>query len=173
MKKLLAILLVALLFAGCGGEQSLETITDVPDTPVVSTTQKILVQLPSELSTPALQNADNGTLYLCEDYSVVVQTLAGGDLAKTIQGVTGMKKEDLQIIQTLQGDSKCYQWVWTVNGEKGVQIGRGCILDDGAYHYVLTALVDEELGKKVQPVWKEIFASFRLTSDEVQINTGS
>lgn len=173
MKKLWVICLVALLLAGCGGEKSLETITDVEDTPVVSTTQQILVQLPPELSTPALQNGDNGTLYLCEDYSVVVQTVEGGDLARTIHNATGMKKEDLQIIQTRQGSAKRYQWVWTANGEKGTQIGRGCVLDDGAYHYVLTALVEEDLSKQVQPAWKEIFASFRLTPEKEQINTGS
>jgi len=173
MKKLWIIALAALLLAGCGGEKSLETITDVLDTPVVSTTQQILVQLPPELSTPALQNGEDGTLYLCEDYSVVVQTVESGDLARTIQNATGMKKEDLQIIQTQQGDAKRYQWVWSANGENGIQIGRGCILDDGAYHYVLTALVDEDLGKKVQPVWNEIFASFRLTPEKEDINTGS
>ena len=173
MKKFWAIPIIALLLAGCGGERSLETISDVQDTPVVSTTQQILVQLPPELSTPALQNGENGTLYLCEDYSVVVQTLEGGDLARTIHSATGLKKEDIQIVQTQQGDAKRYQWVWTTNGEKGVQIGRGCVLDDGAYHYVLTALADEELGKKVQPAWKEIFASFRLTPEKEPINTGS
>ena len=173
MKKLWVIPLIALLLAGCGGEKSLETITDVQDTPVVSTTQKILVQLPPELSTPALQNGENGTLYLCEDYSVVVQTLEGGDLARTIHSATGMKKEDLQILKTQQGDAKRYQWVWTSGGEKGTQVGRGCVLDDGAYHYVLTALVDEDLAKEVQPAWKEIFASFRLTTEKEDISTGS
>ena len=173
MKKLWALALVALFLTGCGGEKSLETITDVQDTPVVSTTQQILVQLPPELSTPALQNSENGTLYMCEDYSLVIQTVESGDLARTIQNATGMKKEDLQIVQTQQGSAKRYQWVWTANGETGAQIGRGCVLDDGAYHYVITALVDEALAKEVQPVWKEIFASFRLTPEKEPINTGS
>ena len=84
-----------------------------------------------------------------------------------------MDKEKLQIIETKQGVTKRYQWVWTTNGENGTQVGRGCILDDGAYHYVLTALADEEKAEKVQPQWKEVFASFTLATEREEISTGS
>lgn len=173
MKKLWVIPLIALLFAGCGKKQTLETITDVQDTPVVSTVQRIQVQLPPELSTPALQGETTGTLYLCDDYSVTVQTVESGDLRRTIRDATGMDKESLQIIQTRQGATKRYQWVWTANGENGAQVGRGCVLDDGAYHYVLTALADETAAEKVQPQWKEIFASFTLAAEREEVSSGS
>ena len=145
----------------------------MPVAPVVAGMQQILVQLPPEISTPVLQDEKTGMLYLCDDYSLVVQTMKAGDLEKTIQNATGKNKEDLQILQTKQGGVKRYQWMWTANGENGIQVGRGCILDDGTYHYVLTALADEAVAGKVQPVWKEIFGSFRLTADRENINTGS
>ena len=173
MKKLWWIPLVALLLAGCGDQTALETITDVPLAPAVATVRRIQIQLPPELSTPVLQEEEQGTLYLCDDYSVTVQTVQAGDLGKTIRDATGIAKENLQIMQTKRSDVKCYQWVWTANTETGIQVGRGCVLDDGAYHYVLTALADESIAGQVQPVWKEIFASFCLATEREEVSTGS
>lgn len=173
MKKIWVIPLIVLFLAGCGKNSILETVSDVPAAPVVAKMQRILVQLPTELSTPALQSEKEGTLYLCDDYSVVIHTVQSGDLEQTICNSTGMKKDDLQIMQTRQGSAKRYQWVWTANGENGIQVGRGCVLDDGAYHYILTTLADEAKVGQVQSAWREIFASFRLTTDREEISTGS
>ena len=173
MKKLWVIPLLALLLVGCGKKQTMETISDAPDTPVVSAVQRIQVQLPPELSTPTLEGENTGALYLCDDYSITVQTVEAGDLKRTIRGATGMDKENLQILQTKQGDIKRYQWVWSTTGENGAQVGRGCILDDGAYHYVLTALADENKTEKVQSQWKEIFASFTLATEREEVSSGS
>ena len=172
MKKLWVILLSAILLAGCSKEQTLETVSDVHVTPTAAVMQQILVQLPPELSAPALQDEETGALYLCDDYCVTVQTVTAGDLERTIRNATGMEKEELQIMQTQQGNMQRYQWVWAANGENGIQVGRGCVLDDGSYHYVLTALAEESNMKKIQPVWAEMFASFRVVSGE-KISSGS
>ena len=173
MKKLWVIPILALLLAGCGGEKTLETVGDVQDTPVVSTEQRILLQLPQELSAPVLQSEKAGELYICDDYSVTVQTVASGNLNETIRNATGMNRADLQIMQTQQDNIKRYQWVWATGGEKGTQVGRGCILDDGNYHYVLTAIADENAISRVQTSWKELFGSFRLTEERENVSTGS
>lgn len=173
MKKLWVIPILALLLAGCGGEKSLETVGDAIDAPVIATQQRVLLQLPKELTAPVLQNEKDGKMYICDDYSVTVQTVSAGDLNKTIHNATGMHREDLQIIQTQQGSVKRYQWVWATGGEKGAQVGRGCILDDGNYHYVVTVLADEEAVARVQSAWKEIFGSFRLADEREQVSTGS
>lgn len=172
MKKLWVIPLLALLLMGCSKKQTLETISDVQAAPVVAIAQRIQMYLPPELSAPVLQG-EAGSLYLCDDYSITVQTVEAGDLQRTIRNATGMDKENLQIIQTRQGDTKRYQWVWSATGENGVQVGRGCILDDGAYHYVLTALVDENNTEKVQAQWKEIFNSFTLATEREEVSSGS
>lgn len=173
MKKLLIIPLLAMLLAGCGGEKTMETISDVQAAPVAATMQRVQLQLPPELSAPALQSQENGTLYLCDDYSVTVQTVDSGDLQKTVRNATGMDMKDLQLQTTRKGGAKCYQWVWTTNGENGIQVGRGCVLDDGSYHYVLTAMADEAVAGQVQPAWREIFASFCLATEREDISTGS
>ena len=136
MKKVLMILLLAAILTGCSKEKMMETVSDVQDTPVIAPMQQILVQLPPDMVSPVLESEDMGALYECDDYSVTVQTVEAGDLARTIRNTTGMDKESLQIIKTQQGDVKRYQWVWSTTGESGIQVGRGCILDDGIYHYV-------------------------------------
>lgn len=172
MKKIWVMLLMAILLAGCGKDGALETVSDVQAEPVAAVAQRIQVQLPAELSAPALQNEES-TLYLCDDYSVTVQTVAAGDLQKTIRNATGLNKENLQIMQTRQGDAKRYQFMWTANAETGIQVGRTCILDDGAYHYVLTATADEAVSGQVQQAWKEIFTSFCLATERENVSTGS
>lgn len=173
MRKFWVILLLTMLLAGCGKDRTLETVADVPVTPVVAPAQRVQMHLPPELTSPVLQDENVGSLYLCDDYSLSIHTVRAGDLQKTIQNVTGMKKEDLEIMQTRKGNAKCYQWVWTVAGETGVQVGRGCVLDDGTYHYVLTVMADEDKAWEVQPTWKEIFTSFTLAAEREPISTGS
>ncbi|MBO5867870.1 MAG: hypothetical protein J6Q54_03050 [Oscillospiraceae bacterium] len=173
MKKLWVILLAALLLCGCGKDKALETVSDISAEPVVARVQQIRVNVPPELSTPAMQSADGGKLYLCDDYSVLVQTLPSGNLAQTIYTVTGQVQENLQIQTTQQGKTKRYQFVWATTGEQGARVGRTCILDDGAYHYVLTALADETAAEALQTTWQEMFTSFSLTPDKETVSTGS
>lgn len=173
MKKVLMILLLAAILTGCSKEKMMETVSDVQDTPVIAPMQRIMVQLPPEMASPVLESEDMGALYECDDYSVTVQTVEAGDLQESIRNATGMEIDNLQVIQTGQGSEKRYQWVWASGGDNGIQVGRGCILDDGTYHYVLTALADEKMAGKVQPAWNEIFASFRLTASTEDISTGS
>ena len=173
MKKLWVILLIALLLCGCGKKTVLETVSDIPAQQVVARVQQIRVNVPPELSAPAMQSADGGKLYLCDDYSVLVQTLPGGDLSQTIRTVTGQDQEKLQVQTTRQGSAKRYQFVWATTGEQGARVGRTCILDDGAYHYVLTALADETAAEALQQTWQEMFASFSLTPDKETVSTGS
>ena len=73
-----------------------------------------------------------------------------------------MQKDDLDILRTKQGDVKRYQWVWTSAGEEGVQVGRACVLDDGAYHYIVTAQASEAIAGELQAQWQEIFASVSI-----------
>ena len=48
-------------------------------------------------------------------------------------------------------------------GEQGQQVARGCILDDGNYHYVLTALAEAERAGEFEEVWQEIFSGYSLS----------
>ena len=122
---------------------------------------RIDVKLPEEAAMP-VSETDSGRLYLCRDYEIALQTLSSGDLNGTIRSVTGYGKEELTVLETMRSDMPCYEFTWTCAGETGERIGRGIILDDGNYHYVMTALWDADQTKNLQVIWSDVFSSFHV-----------
>lgn len=161
MKKCWMLGLVALLLCGCAAEETFETVSDEIVQPVMAQPREISVSLPGEASMPAVES-DSGRMYLCSDYEIYIQTMDGGDLNATIQTVSGYAREDLTVMETELDGVKRYEFVWTSAGENGDRIGRGVVLDDGDYHYVMTVLRDENTTETSQIVWSEVFNSFTL-----------
>lgn len=161
MKIWIAILALALTLCGCGSQEVLETVADEQIVPVMAQPRQITVKLPGEAALPAVES-DSGRLYLCQDYEIALQTLSGGDLDATLRSVTGYGREELTVMETLRSSMPCYEFTWTCAGETGDRIGQGIILDDGNYHYVMTALWDAEKTENLQIVWSEIFSSYDL-----------
>lgn len=159
MKKWWVIALLALLLTGCGSEEVMETVADEWVVPVMAQPLQITVDLPGEAAMP-VSESDSGRLYLCQDYEIALQTLSSGDLNATLQSVTGYGKEDLTILETLRSGLPCYEFTWTCAGEEGDRIGQGILMDDGSYHYVMTALWDAEKTESMQVIWSEVFSSF-------------
>ena len=172
MKKFLLLLMLPVLLAGCGAQPTLETVNDVLIQPVAAPMHQILVELPKEAASPTMET-ESGKLYICDSFTVSQQTLTGGDMEKTIQNVSGFDQDDLKIMQTNWDNAKRYDFVWTAAGEGEAQVCRACILDDGNYHYVLTATANASNGGQLQAVWREMFDSFRLVSPEMPLDTGS
>ena len=173
MKKLWLILPIFLLLCGCGTQETLETVTDAEDTPTVATAQQIIMELPEDVQMQVLQSEDSGKLYVCEDFVITVQTVPGGDLNRTVEAATGYKKDQLQLLQTQVDTAKRIESVWASTGEGEEQVGRLCILDDGNYHYVVTAMTGASKGGQLQETWNRFFDSVRLVGPEVSLNTGS
>ena len=161
MKKVYLILL-ALLLTGCGKAEVYETVNDEAAQSVLAQPREIWFDLGQEPVLPAMVS-DSGTLYICEDFDVAVHTIQSGDLQSTVQQVSGFLPEELTLIQTGSGDLDRYEFVWTSAAELGQQIGRATILDDGNFHYVLSATMDAELIGEYQEIWNGIFESFQLT----------
>lgn len=163
MKKRLWLLLLlpALLLAGCAAEETLETVADELDIPVMAVPREVSVSLPGETDLGAVEGS-TGRIYLANDYQVTIETLDAGDLDKTIREMSGFHREDLTVLETQEKDVKRYEFVWVSAGEKGEQLGHGIILDDGNYHYCMTVLRDADQETGTQVVWDEIFQSFSL-----------
>lgn len=159
MKKWWILVLAAVLLTGCGSRETLETVADELAVPVMAQPKQIQAKLPGEAAMPTVES-DSGRLYLCQDYEIMLQTLAGGDLDATLRSVTGYGREDLTILETLRSDMPCYEFTWSCAGESGDRVGQGILLDDGTYHYCMTALWDAEKSKDLQIIWSEIFSSF-------------
>lgn len=173
MKKLWIFVITLLLFSGCGAQETFETVSDAYAKPVSTAIRQVILDVPQDAGMEVLQSADAGEIYLCDGYTVTVQTMASGDLDKTLRAVTGYARENLDVLQTRQEDFKRYECVWTAAGETQTQIGRACVLDDGDYHYVVTAMAGEDLSGDLAEVWKALFDSFRLVGADVDLNTGS
>jgi len=154
-------ILLCLLLSGCGTEQTGETISDELLIPVMAQPGSISVELPGETALPVVEN-DSGRVYVCNDYEIVLQTLAGGDMEETFKTVTGLIRDDLTVMETFLDGISRYEFVWAAVGESGDRIGRGVILDDGNYHYCMSILRDTEGTEKSQVNWDQVVSSFRI-----------
>ena len=161
MKKIVVFALVTMLLSGCAAEETLETVADDLVQPVMAQPREIAVSLPGEVSVPTMEG-DTGRMYLASDYEIYIQTLEAGDLNATIKTVSGYDREDLTVMETNPEGFDRYEFVWVSAGETGERLGRGVVLDDGSYHYVMTVLRDAESTENSQIVWNDVFASFRL-----------
>ena len=159
--KIVVFLLLAALLSGCSKAEVYETVNDEAAQSVSAQPREILFDLAQEPVLPAMES-DGGTLYLCGDYDVVVHTCQSGDLQNTVREVSGFLPEELTLIQTGTGDVSRYEFVWSSAVDGGQQIGRATVLDDGNYHYILSATVDAELIEEYQEIWNGIFESFQL-----------
>lgn len=150
--------LLPLVFTGCAAQETFETIADEQVLPVMAQPREIAVQLPEEAAVPVLENEEQ-QVYLCEDYEIIIETMASGDLSGTVRALSGYEKEQLTVMETQWQEVGRYEFVWAAAGEEGDRLGRAVILDDGNYHYCMTLLRDAD--SKMDP--EEVFSSFTLT----------
>lgn len=155
----LLLILMSLLLCGCGARETFETICDEPVQEAMVQPREISVRLPDNAVSPVLES-EAEQIYMSEDYEIVIETLASGDLDATVRGICGYGKEDLTIMETQWDDVTRYEFVWTAIGEKGERLGRAVVLDDGTHHYCMSVLRDAQTVSQV--VWRDVFASFTL-----------
>lgn len=174
MKKLFAVILLCAVLAGCSKKEAYETVSDgvVEQTPAKQ--MQIVFSIPEDATRQAMDGEDTAQVYFCEDYTLTTQVVESGDLQKTIQETTGFLPEQLSIMQVQQDDAKRYCFVWTAATDTGNQVCRCVLLDDGNYHYILTAMADEsKAGLLSREVWQEIFRSYHLMAPEDVVSSGS
>ena len=152
------ICLFVILLSGCKAEETLETVSDEWIVPVMAQPREISVRMPEDLVLPVLEQ-EGRQLYMGPNYEIMLETMAAGDLQATIRNLSGYEQEQLTILETDQGEWNRYEFVWTAAGEQGHRLGRAVILDDGDYHYCMTALRDAE---ESLIVWQDVFQSFSL-----------
>lgn len=161
MKKCWILAMLAFLLCGCTAEETFETVADELVQTVMAQPREIAVRLPDDAVAPVLES-DKAQVYLADDYEIMIETLASGDLNATVQSISGYSRDSLTIIETQWDDVTRYDFVWASAGEKGDRLGRAVILDDGNYHYCMSALRDAVPEKLSQVVWSDVFNSFSL-----------
>ena len=166
MKKLWAVLILAALLTGCGTKQTFETVSDLVDVPAMAQMQQLTLDFPDEAAVPSMENPDVGKLYLCDGYTLAVQTMDAGDLDRTLRQLTGYGKSQLTLMKTKQDGSDRYECVWSAAGENGDQIGRAVVLDDGSYHYSVSVMASADDAGELTDTWQKIFDSVKLVSTD-------
>ena len=155
-------MLLALLMTGCAQPKDFETMSDSYIEPELPLAQKVMFSLPEDAAKAVLESADTGTLYLCDGYSVAVQTLPAGNLDATLREVTGYGRDKVQLWERKEGDVSRYSCVWASLGEGGDQMAKATILDDGNYHYVLTVMAAAEDAGELADTWQILMDSFNI-----------
>ena len=161
MKIWLVTVLVMGMLCGCSTQETWETVADEWIQPVMVEKQQLLVNLPPEAALEVVES-DAGTVYSCQDYDIYLETWASGDMNSTIRKLTGFDRADLTVMETATPDWTRYDFVWVSASEAGDRMGRAVILDDGNFHYCLSALGDADKADLFRDVWQELFGSVAL-----------
>lgn len=173
MKKCWILVILMGMLTGCGRDMEMETVFDEIPQMSEAPMQQAVWMLPADATMAVLESEDAGRLYLCDGYTVTFQTCLAGDLEGTLRQVTGYGKEKLNMIRTQENGIEKIQCVWTAAGEGEDQVCRMMLLDDGAYHYVLTCMADASRIKDLEETWQSIFDSFTLAPADSDPYTGS
>ncbi len=158
--KIFAVLLCMLLLCGCTADV-FETVGDGGNAPVMAQSAQLLLELPEDAAAQTMEGA-SGKLYFCDDYEIMVETLASGDLKRTVKTLTGFDLEDLALVQTKRCGVPCVEGAWSAAGENGDQVGRFLILDDGAYHYCVSVMAAADRGGACADSWQKLLESAKL-----------
>ena len=155
---------MALLLSGCAAQETFETLSDDYDISAMAQMQQLQLTLPEDAAVTTMENDETGKIYLCDGYSVAVQTMQAGDLNKTLRQVTGFSKEQLTVMQTRKDGITRYECVWSAAGEGGDQVCRAAILDDGSYHYAVTVMAEQAAAGQQTKTWQSILDSITLST---------
>ena len=161
MKKWWLILLAGFLLTGCG-QKDMETVGDsyiIPNTPEPAA---VYLELPEDAAMLTVQNETEGTLYLCQGYTVTVQTFPAGDLDSTLRQVSGFGVDELRLYTLEYDDVLRHACVWVSAGEEMDQVGKAVILEDGEYHYAVTVMVPAAQAKDLTDNIHQILNSIYL-----------
>lgn len=161
MKKMWCLLWLSLLLLGCDRQEVLEQVEDVYE--VMAPQQGVLmIALPEEAAATAMGSGQDHSIYFCDGYTLTVQTMPAGDLEETVLEITGYRKDRITMFQTATGAVDRFEAAWTCVGESGDQVGRFVLLDDGAYHYVVTVMADADAVGELRLAWDTVLESVSL-----------
>lgn len=161
LKKCFFLLLMMGMLTGCASP-TFETLGDVPHQQVAAPTpRKVVLTLPEEAH-QAMWSQDGNTIYLCDDYTIHLQTLQASDLQSSIRQISGFDREKLTVLESACTDHDRYEWVWTAPGEGGDAVFRCVLLSDGDFHYALTVSADADDAGSLTEQWNALLGSFCL-----------
>lgn len=159
MKRIFALVISIVLLSGCSAQETFETVNDNLHC-VAPEVRDIALTLPGDASVMTFESGERDKLYICDGYTVSVCVMDSGDINKTLVQTTGFPRDSLKIVETAVNGMKRYDGVWTCAGEQEEQVGNVTVIDDGAYHYVMTILGNASDSGDMAKTWNKMKRSF-------------
>ena len=164
MRRILIVGFLLFILSGCTAQETFETLGDVYAQLPPNEPAEVVYVLPEDAATPVF-HGDGGKMYFCDGYEIMVETLNGGDLNRTVSTLTGYGVDSLTILQSSNAQPQRYECVWTAAGEGGDQVGRMVILDDGSYHYCISFMADADEAAACTAEWQSVLDSLALAEN--------
>ena len=76
-------------------QETFETVDDLYVVPASVAMGRLSLSLPEETTMQVMALSDENSLYVCDGYTLVVQTMESGNLEETFRQTTGFSKEEL------------------------------------------------------------------------------
>lgn len=165
MKKALVMVVMGLLLTGCTVQKDLETVRDDGLVYQNADSFQLHISLPEDASLASMAT-ENASICYCDDYSVVMQKLPGGDVERTITELTGMSPDRLTVIKLESDGKQVYRFSWSAMGEEALENCSCMLLDDGQYHHAVTMMADYRKSSDLHNEWQSIFDSVKLINTD-------
>ena len=166
MKKLVWMLVLMMICAGCGNTEApvFETITDEISEPVSAEPKPVSVWLPDGAAAQTMAEGESGECYTWGACELRIRTMDSGDIRATLQTLPGLDPDRLTVMEYEREGVQLYQSVWSMTSEDGVNLGRCMVADDGNYHYCISLVSPENAD--VEEDYARICASLDLSGEE-------
>lgn len=163
LKNIMIFLLAVLSITGCAAEPTFETIGNVWDNPQIrESPASIEFALPDDAQMEVMETADTGKCYQIGQWMLWTEILNGGDVAATMETLTGASADSLNIIEHPLGQYQCHETAWATSEEEGEYVIRTAVISKGEYHYCLSLKVPKEDARQVGSFFSGILRNVYL-----------
>ena len=163
MNNLIIYLLAVLTLTGCAAEPTFETIGNVWDNPQVQDSPaSIEFALPEDAQMEVMESNDTCKSYQIGDWMLWTEIHEGGDVRATMQTLTGMEAEALNITTHPLGQYQCHETAWAASGDEGEYVIRTAVIPHGQYHYCLSLKAPKEDSRSVGNFFSRILRNVYL-----------
>ena len=163
LKKIMFFVLIMLTLTGCGAEPTFETIGNVWDNPqAAQTPASIEFALPEDAQMEVMESTDDCKSYQIGDWMLWTEIVTGGDVMQTMENLTGMDADCLNVISHPLGNYQCHETAWSAFDEEGESVIRTAVIPYGEYHYCLSLKAPKEDARKVGSFFSGILKNVYL-----------
>ena len=154
MKKLMMVVLLSVLLAGCTAPPVQPTDSSQPTQQPQP--RQVLLTLPEGAAAPTAGEGGRQLWFLAEG-ELQVQILRS--LQQALEQVTGLPEEKLTLMPS--GENRV-ETVWCSAGEGQPRIGRAVFLEEGGWCYCVSLLTDASQAQKAEKMWRSLVRSIHL-----------